>query len=161
MRGQYVSPVAASIPFDNSTNGFTANNVQAAIEEATYQLSDFEATATASITAGTGADALMTGMTLSPTPGIYIALFSCDILCATAGAATSVSIYVGGAQIADTLRKVAPFDGGTLSSTSARCGVAINKRITVTVGQAIEVRWSASNGTNTAASRTLTIFRVG
>lgn len=29
-----VTPVAESIPFDNSTNGFTADNVQAAIEEA-------------------------------------------------------------------------------------------------------------------------------
>ena len=28
------SPVATSVPFDNSTNGFTADNVQAAIEEA-------------------------------------------------------------------------------------------------------------------------------
>lgn len=31
----FISPVARSVPFDNSTNGFVATNVQTAIEEAT------------------------------------------------------------------------------------------------------------------------------
>jgi hypothetical protein len=30
----YKSPISTEIPFDNSTNGFTASDVQAAIEEA-------------------------------------------------------------------------------------------------------------------------------
>jgi hypothetical protein len=30
----YIAPVAPAVPFDNATNGFTADNVQAAIEEA-------------------------------------------------------------------------------------------------------------------------------
>lgn len=119
-----------------------------------------EVSATASITAGTGADTLMTGMTLTPVAGTYLAVFSCDIDCATTGAVTSVSIYVGGTQKADSLRKVAPFDGGALSATSARCGVSTNGYVTVNGSQAIEIRWSASTGTNTAAARTLNLLRV-
>lgn len=33
MSGPFISQVAESIPFDNSSNGFAAENVQAAIEE--------------------------------------------------------------------------------------------------------------------------------
>lgn len=120
-----------------------------------------EVTATGAITAGTGADALMTGMTLTPPlAGTYIAWFTCDITSATAGAATSVSIYVGGAQVAASLRKVAPFDGGTLSATTARCGVATQATVVVNGSQAIAIEWSASNGTNTTADRTLTLLKV-
>lgn len=119
-----------------------------------------EVTATGGITAGTGADTLMTSMTITPVAGTYIAWFDCDLQCATTGASTTFSFYVGGSQVAASVRKVAPFDGGTLSSLNARCGVAIHGTLTVNGSQAIEVRWSASNGTNTAAARTLTILRV-
>lgn len=34
MRRGYAAPVAKSTPFDNSSNGFTAKDVQSAIEEA-------------------------------------------------------------------------------------------------------------------------------
>lgn len=37
----YKSPVAGSTPFDNSTNGFVANDVQAAIEEAKQNAEGF------------------------------------------------------------------------------------------------------------------------
>jgi hypothetical protein len=30
----YISPIASSVPFDNSSNGFTSTDVQSAIEEA-------------------------------------------------------------------------------------------------------------------------------
>jgi hypothetical protein len=36
------TPVAQSIPFDNSTNGFTSTNVQTAIEEAKTATSGFD-----------------------------------------------------------------------------------------------------------------------
>lgn len=120
-----------------------------------------ETSATGSVTAGTGADTLLTGMTITPAAGTYLVWFDCDLNCATAGAATSFSYYVGGVQKADSIRKVAPFDGGTLSAGSARCGVAINALIPVDGATAIEVRWSASNGTNTTGPRTMNILRVG
>lgn len=163
MTRSYISSTqtAQSIPFNNSTNGFASTNVQSAIEEASRDLQDNEITSVTGVTAGTGADTLMTGMTTTPVSGIYIVWFSCDINSANAGAATSISIYVGGAQVAASLRKVVPFCGGTLTSGSARCGVALQGTVTVNGSQAIEIRWSASSGTNTVAARTLTTLRVG
>lgn len=123
-------------------------------------ISNTEVTATGSITAGTGADTLMTSMTITPVVGTYLIMFSCDIDSATAGAVTSVSIYVGGTQVGASLRKLAPFDGGALSATTARCGAFTQSIQAVNGSQAIEIRWSASSGTNTAAARTLTILRL-
>lgn len=123
-------------------------------------ISNTEVSATASATAGTGADALLTGMTITPVAGTYLVWFSCDINSINAGNAISLSLYVGGTQKADSIRKVVPFCGGTLTSGSARCGVAINGLVTVNGSQAIEVRWSASAGTNTAAARTMNLLRV-
>lgn len=154
------SVVAAAVPFDNSTNGFISTNVQAAIEEVSFISSTTEVSATASATAGTGADALLTGMTITPVAGTYIVWFSCDLNSPTAGVVISVSIYVGGVQKADSLRKVMPFAGGTLTSGSQRVGVATNGQVVVNGSQAIEIRWSASSGSPTAAARTLNILRV-
>lgn len=162
MSGTYTSSsaVATAVPFDNSTNGFTATNVQAAIEEGSNHATSMEVTATASATAPTGSDALITSMTLTPVAGTWIAWFSCDINSAVAGAAISVSLYVGGVQNAASLRKIVPFSGGTLTSGSARGAVAINGTVTVNGSQAIEVRWSTSNAGPTAASRALTLLRI-
>lgn len=120
----------------------------------------YEATATNTITAGTGANTLMSGMTLTPPAGKYLVLFSCDCNSSTVGAATSYSVYVGGSQLGASLVKVQPFDGGTLSAGAARCAVGINIIATVDGTQAIEIRWSASNGTNQSAARVLNLLRV-
>lgn len=119
-----------------------------------------EASSTASATSATGADALMTGMTLTPLQGRYLVWFSCDLNSAAAGDVVSVSIYVGGVQKADSLRKIMPFAGGTLTSGSQRVGVATNGIVTVNGAQAIEIRWSTSAGAPTAAGRTLNILQV-
>lgn len=119
-----------------------------------------EVNATASATAGTGADALLTGMTVTPVAGSYLVWFSCDINSVTSGVVVSVSIYVGGSQKADSLRKVMPFAGGTLTAGSQRTGVETNGLVTVNGSQAIEIRWSASAGAPTAAARTLNYLRV-
>lgn len=155
-----ITQVAVSTPFDDSTNGWVANNVQAAIEEAPIHLRSIEVSATSTVTAPTGTDALMTTMTITPNPGTYIVWFSCDINSAVAGAAISVSLYVGGTQQAVSLRKVIPFSGGTLTSGSGRACVSINQIVTVTTGQSVEVRWSTSNAGPTAAARTLDMLRV-
>lgn len=120
-----------------------------------------EVSATASATAGTGADALLTGMTDTPPAGTYFVAFSCDLNSANAGAVVSISIYVGGVQKADSLRKVMPFAGGTLTSGSQRVGVSINGTVTVNGTQAIEIRWSTSSNAPTAAARTMNILKVG
>lgn len=121
-----------------------------------------EAAATASANITTGTDAVITGMSITTPPaGIYIAWFSGDLNSGTAGAAISVSFYVGGTQSAASLRKIIPFSGGTLTSGSARGAVALQELLTVNGSQTIDVRASTSSGTQTIASRTLTILRVG
>lgn len=155
----FITPVAQGIPFDNSTNGWVANNVQAAIEEAPIHLRAGEVSSTATYTTTT-TDALVTGMTTTPVAGTYLVWFSCDANSTTAGAAVSMSYYVGGVQKADSLRKVSPLDGGLGSNASARCGVAINGLIAVNGSQAIEVRASASTAGQTIAARTMNWLRI-
>lgn len=126
----------------------------------TPPITALEASATGSITAGTGADTLMTGMTLTPPIGTYMVWFSCDINAPNAGSVMSISIYVGGVQKADSLRKIEPFAGGTLTTGSARGGISTNGLVIVNGSQAIEIRWAASVGTMTAAGRTLNIVSI-
>lgn len=123
-------------------------------------ISAIEVSDTATATTSSGTDAVMTTMTITPTPGTYLALFSCDINSPTAGAAISVSFYLAGTQISTTLRKIIPFAGGTLTSGSARAAVSLNKIVTVGTGQTIDVRWSTSAGTVTAASRDFQLVRL-
>lgn len=136
-------------PLSEDSNGLVANG-----------LANTEVSATASATAGTGADALLTGMTITPVSGTYLVWFSTDINSAGAGIVVSVSIYVGGSQKADSLRKIMPFAGGTLTVGNQRVGVSTNGVVTVNGSQAIEIRWSASSGAPTSAARTMNILRV-
>lgn len=155
-----VSDVASSVPFDNSTNGFIATDVQDAIEEATHKLVHYEVSATASALAPTGTNTLINSMTISPAAGTYIVWFDCDINSGSAGAAITCSIYVGGVQDVSSVRKIVPFSGGTLTSGSARGIMALHCTVVVTSGQAVEIRWSSSNSGPTAAARTLTLLRI-
>lgn len=163
MSSTYISTTqtAQSIPFDNTGNGFTSTDVQSAIVESTHNLIEGEASATADATTNSGTDSLLTGMTDTPVAGTYLVWFSTTITSPTAGAAISISIYVGGVQKADSLRKIIPFSGGTLTSGNARGGVFTNGVVTVNGSQAIEIRWSTSSGTMTSGPRTLNILRVG
>ena len=147
--GEAVLGAVNGAPLSADSNGLLASGI-----------SNTEVSATNTITAGTGADALMSGMTITPVAGTYLILFSCDLNSFSVGAVTNYSIYFEGLQKADSLRKVQPSDGGTLSSGAARCAVAINGVVTVNGSQAIEIRWSASNGTNQSAARTMNILRV-
>lgn len=158
----FESPVASNVPFDNSTDGFAANNVQAAIEEAASgaHLLATEVGATANATTTSGTDAIITGMTATPAAGTYLVWFSSAINSSQAGATVTVSMYVGGVQRADSVRAVSPFDGGTLSALTASCGMAINGLVTVTGSQAITIEWHTSAGTATCGARTLNYLRV-
>lgn len=151
--------VASSTHFDNSTNGYIATDVQAAIEETNKHLLAIEVSATASATAPTGTDALMPTMTITASPGTYLVYFTCDLNSPNAGAVVSVSIYANGTQIAQSLRKIMPFAGGTLTVGNQRIGAATNGLVTLTAG-AIEIRWSTSSGTITTAARTLNLLRI-
>lgn len=122
-------------------------------------ISNTEVSGSSSVTSGTS-DVLLTGMTITPVSGTYMVWFSCDVTSPTAGDAISFSIYVGGVQKADSLRKIIPFSGGTLTTGNARGCAATNGVVTVNGSQAIEIRWSSSTGGVTAQNRTMSILRV-
>lgn len=122
-------------------------------------ISVIEVSATANATAPVTTDALMTGMTITPTAGTYLAFFSTDIVSGSAGAAISVSIYNNGVQDGSSIRKIIPFSGGTLTSGTGRGAVSINRTVVVTTGT-VEIRWSTSNAGPTAASRVFTLVRI-
>lgn len=119
-----------------------------------------EVVATGTTTRSSTTDALMAFMTTTPAAGTYMVLFNTDIESNAAGAAISISYYLAGVQIASSLRKIIPFDGGALSATAARGIAALQDLITVTGSQTLEVQWSISSGTATAANRSLILMRV-
>lgn len=118
-----------------------------------------EVSDTANATTTSGTDALLTTMTITPSAGTYLLFFNTTITSNNAGAAITVSVYNNGVQDASTVMKISPFDGGTLSATTARGAVGINRTVVVTTG-AVQIRWSTSGGTATCGPRVLTMLRI-
>jgi len=75
------------------------------------------------------------------------------------GGVLSVSFYLNGVIVANTLRKIQG-DGG-LGAGACRITALTNCKVTVPNGQAIDVRWSVSSGTITAAGRSLRLTKCG
>lgn len=145
---------------NTSTNGYLSSTDWNTFNNKQSALTPIEVSSVISATAGTGSDVLLTGMTSTPASGTYLVWFSCDLNSITAGVVIGVSIYVGGIQKTDSLRKTMPFSGGTLTSGSQRVGVYTNGQVTVNGSQAIEIRWSTSAGAPTAASRTMNLLKI-
>lgn len=158
-----IFPVAQAIPFNNATDGYTAIQVQAAIEEAGTgaHITDYEAVDATTATTTSAAAVLLTSMTLSPAAGRYFASFSTSVQ--TAGTANIITcgIYVAGTIVSGTSRTIQPYDGGALAAANASGAVAITKIVTVTAGQTVTIEWATAGGTGTCFSRTLTLLRVG
>lgn len=154
------STVAAAVPFDNSTNGFVATDVQAAIEEATFHLTSHEITATGTITTTSSTDAVMTSMTETPPAGTWLYMFNCDVISNNFNQTLSFSFYLAAVQIAVTKRQLIPYDGGTLGGTTARDIVQLQSIITTTGSQVVDVRWSSTAGTGTSSNRSLIRLRL-
>lgn len=150
--------VASSIPFDNSTNGFTSTDVQTAIEEV-RNLASTEVTATADTTTTSASDVLINTMTITPVAGTYLVWFSTCVDHSNQSVAVVVSIYAGGfLQTASVRSPIPRFNGvGAITLTP---NVATQAKVTVNGSQAIEARWKTASGTATAHQRTLTILRV-
>lgn len=117
-------------------------------------------TDTANTTTTSGSDVLLTSMTLTPVAGTYMVIFNTSVTDAAAGSAVSFSLYIGGVQDSGSLVKVAPFDGGTLSATSARSTAACIAVETVNGSQSIAVQWSTSSGTPTCGPRRMILLRI-
>lgn len=155
-----ISSVARQIPFDNSTNGFTSTDVQAAIEEGINLSYTTEVTATADTTTTSASDVLINAMTITPPAGTYIVWFSTTVDHSNQSVAVVLSIYVGGALVTDSVRSVVTRPNA-IGANSLTQSIAIQNIVAVNGSQAIEARWNrASVGTATAHQRTLSILRV-
>lgn len=158
----YVSStsVASSTPFDNSTNGFTATDVQAAIEEAQTHLFSTEVSATADTTTTSSTDVLLNAMTITPTSGTYLVWFTTTIDHSNQSIPITFSIYAGGTQKADSVRAVITRPNA-IGANSLTATVSTQGQVVVNGSQAVEIRWNrGSAGTGTAHQRTLNILRV-
>lgn len=131
------------------------------INIATPPIETTDATSTTNATTTSGTDALMTGMTITPIQGTYLVIFSAVVQSSNAGQGVTISLYVGGTQDATSIRDAAPFDGGTLSSTQASCGMMTHGIYTVSGSQAIAVQWHVSGGTATVFQRKLSVIKIG
>lgn len=162
----YISPVAGGIPFNNATNGFTATNVQTAIEEAKNSIAYSTASATGTVTTTSGTFSVMTTMTLTPVAGTYLCIFSgnMDITSGVNGTG-EIALFVNAVQATDSTRdmtlNVALLLGLIGTATVGASGSQTMTIATVNGSQAIDGRYrSVSGDTFRARSRSLTLIRL-
>lgn len=146
--GEYVLGSTAGAPLSADANNQLASGINS------IEVSD-----TTSFTITTTTQTVTT-MSVTPAAGTYLAMFSCDVNSAAAGVAATLNFAIAGTASAISQRKVIPFCGGTLTSGSARCGVALQQIMTITAGQTVVVQASCSSGTCTIASRTMDLVRL-
>jgi hypothetical protein len=141
---------------DNGNVKFTKENADAnETLQANVALSSFEATATSNATTTSTSYTLMTGMTLTPGAGTYLAMFSSSLSNSAGNGNVYCCLYAAGTQIAATESVVSTFKGDDVIDT------ALQKVVTVTAAQAIEVKWKVGSGTGTARARVLTLIKIG
>jgi len=106
------------------------------------------------ITTTSATDVVSTSMSITPGAGTYLALFSSDIAHNTNGGVIQVSLYANGVLSANSTRTY------TRGSQTLRCSVFTQSLITVTAGQAIDVRWNrGASGTGTMGNRSLILIK--
>jgi hypothetical protein len=117
-----------------------------------------EATGTSDITTTSTSFILATNMTLTPTAGVYLAIFTADVAVSTNNAQLHIEFYLNGAAIANTdawYRAI-----GTLAP-SDRQSLCVNRIITTPGNQSIELRWRVTAGTGTMGqARSLHLIRI-
>lgn len=127
----------------------------------TPPIANIGVSATSSATTTSGSDVLMTTMTVTPSQGTYLVIFTGVVQQNSAGNSATLSFYIGGTQDATSIIDFAPFDGGALSATTASCCAVTHGVYTVAGAQAVEVRWHVSAGTGTVFQRKLTLIKIG
>jgi hypothetical protein len=128
-----------------TTDGTTASWDTVTASGITYS----SVNAAGTITTASTTDVVVTGMTITPGAGTYLAMFSTDGS-NSLGSNSIVSIYHNAVQVANSERTFA-FTIDTIV-TDAIC--------TVAAGQAIDVRWRASANTASMGNRILTLIRL-
>lgn len=116
--------------------------------------------ATSTVTTTSTSDVLMTGMTITPAIGTYLAIFTGVVQQNDAGNSATLSFYIGGTQDASSVMDFAPFDGGALSAAQASCCAVTHGVYTVNGSQAIAIEWHVSAGTGSVFQRKLTLIKI-
>lgn len=152
----YVTPVAKSTPFDNSSNGFTATDVQTAIEEAKtiaiagpsgLFVSGISSTSTSSTTYGQ-LDSLTLTATLT---GNWAIFFDCQATATNSNTTTYVSIFINGVQNTISERFI---DG------NGNFSLKTSQVISVAAGQIVTIQWKVSAHTASVTGRSLIMIKV-
>lgn len=111
--------------------------------------------AAGNITTTSTTDVVATTMTITPTAGTYIAFFNSNASFSTNNLTLSYSFYANAVKVTNSERQFIN------ASTQNRTSINLHAIITVSAGQAIDVRWRISSGTATMGNRILTLVRVG
>lgn len=146
--GEYILGATAGAPLAADVNGQLVSG-----------LSTTEVSATADATTTSNTPALLTGMTITATPGTYMVWFSASTTSNGTNCTQTFALYNNGTIKSDSSRTIQPYDGGTLAATTATGSVAINAVVTVAAG-AVEIHWSTAGGTATCHQRTLNMLRI-
>lgn len=162
----YASPVAITVPFDNSTNGFAAIEVQSGIEEAKNSSNTSYLSATATVSTTSGTFGTIADMTITPTVGTWVGHFTCAFRSTGTNTDGDIAIFVGGVELSETQRPqtdtAAILGLVTLSSNSGGCSGAIVFRRAFTGSEQITVRFRENGGgTMFIDGRTFFLQQVG
>lgn len=161
----YTSPIARSVPFDNSANGFAAIEIQAAIEESTKRLVTTQLSQTGLVSTTSSAFAPVSGMSLTPTTGTYVLLFTAFFYTSGVNTQGEVILRVGGVEVAHS-RRIQYDDAAilglvTLSTNQGGSSATIAAQFSVNGSQAVEILFrSATGGTTYIRERTLLLIQV-
>lgn len=142
----FTTPVAKSVPFDNTSNGFTASEVQAAIEEIGASASPgFSWGRSASIGAGTW---LLNESVPSNTTGRYVSISSPKI----------TQIFTSNEDISTYTITIYEHEGNSVNLTplttldvTASRGNSASVDITITQGRQLAVRVTSGSAKNVLA----------
>jgi hypothetical protein len=100
-------------------------------------------------------DVAIGSLTITPGAGTYFAISTVSWSGSTSSLNGTFSFYANAVQVTNSERPVRVTAGGANMTTS------LSEVITVTAGQAIDVRWRVSTGTGTLGNRNLILVKVG
>lgn len=112
---------------------------------------------TSTVTTTSLTNVLLTGMTITPGAGTYLAFFSCTgYNNGTPAGYIEASLFVNSTQVATSIRKNT--NGGNHNASLLEGVLAFQEKITVLVGEVVEVKWLVNGATGTIKTRKLTLM---
>lgn len=159
----YITQVARSVPFDNTTNGFTATDVQAAIEEAQNTLDYIYLSSNSTVSTTSGTYSVVSGMTTTPAAGTYFVLFTGTFRIADNNADGNFAIFKAGTIVTESTRRLFTTVSILLGLLNNSIGASGTPMAVVTVDgtQTIDGRFRSTNGNAISCdNRTMILIRV-